>query len=253
MEPSPPTAAEAFTVARRDEMLAAAQTLPQALRCPPIRSVSDYVLFSLATADGVVKPKVRAWLKKKKNRALLQRLAAAYKSKVAPNWPSPYSIATFNNMVRQTLLGLQPEDAPKVSTTYLVATRLRLLHEARQRAIAALKGTTTAEDAGFRGLCVHDHYVAGRPGPWFQLHLLYRLVLKLEQVGVLAASPHSEADCPICFAKVEGVGHLWHQLEPCRHWICDACADAYMQERDGSACPQCRAEIVLYVRARSDV
>merc|ERR1711975_156027 len=98
--------------------------------------------------------------------------------------------------------------------------RLRILHAARLKAIAIYGNEKTPEDAGFCGLAVCDHCIDGRPGPWFQLHLLYRLVLALEHLNVLPAPPHSDADCLICFAKVEGVGHLWYQLEPCRHFIC---------------------------------
>ena len=141
--------------------------------------------------------------------------------------------------------------APKANTGYLITKRLRLLHDARRKAVAAYGDAKTAEDAGFCGLCVCDHYIEGQPGPWFQLHLLSRLVLALEHLGVLTASPQSDADCPICFAKVEGVGHPWYQLEPCRHFICGACADEYMQERGEDTCPQCRQQVVLYVHAKS--
>ena len=37
-----------LSVARRDELLARAETLPGALRCPPIRSPSELVVTSLA-------------------------------------------------------------------------------------------------------------------------------------------------------------------------------------------------------------
>ena len=244
-------AVTSFTVAMRDEMLAAEPPrLPHALRCPPVRSPSAHVLASLATADGVIKPKVLAWLKRKNNRSHLLKLVAAYRSHVGANWPTSHAKATFNNMVRQTLMGLQP-NAPKANTGYLITKRLRLLHDARRKAVAAYGDAKTAEDAGFCGLCVCDHYIEGQPGPWFQLHLLSRLVLALEHLGVLTASPQSDADCPICFAKVEGVGHPWYQLEPCRHFICGACADEYMQERGEDTCPQCRQQVVLYVHAKS--
>ena len=105
-----------FTVAMRDEMLAAEPPrLPHALRCPPVRSPSAHVLASLTTADGVIKPKVLAWLKRKNNRSHLLKLVAAYRSHVGANWPATHSKATFNNMVRQTLMGLQP-NAPKANT-----------------------------------------------------------------------------------------------------------------------------------------
>ena len=243
-------AVKPLTVARRDALLANAHSLPHALRCPPVRSPSAYVLASLATADGVIKPKVLAWLKNGRNRPLLQRMTVAYKSLAGSKWPTQYSQATFNHMVRQTLFGLQP-DGPKVNTTYLITKRLRLLHAARAAAIATSGEEKTAEDAGFCGLAVCDHCIDGRPGPWFQLHLLYRLVQALERLGVLAASPQSEADCLICFAKVEGVGKRWYQLEPCRHYICGTCADEYMQERGEDTCPECRQKVVLYVPAES--
>ena len=155
-------------------------------------------------------------------------------------------------MVRQTLLGLQGT-APALERTYTVSKRLRLLHAARKKAMDAnVDAKVTAEDAAFRALCVLDHYARHRPGPLFQLHLLYRLVLVLEHRGVLTASPESEGDCPICFARADGESdRSWYQLEPCRHFICGTCADEYMQERGEDTCPQCRQQVVLYVHAKS--
>lgn len=238
-----------FTVARRDEVIAQMLPLPGALRCPPWRSASEFVLRSLADDDGELRPNARAWLECAKNQPRLERLAAVYRANAGPSWPPPFSISTFNSMVRQTLLGLQP-GAPQQNTTYAITKRLRLLHDARRAAAAGadVAAGISREDAAFRQMCVLDHYTRRTPGRWFQLHLLYRLVLKLEEIGVLHAEPGAAPRCPICFTGAEG-GQEWHHLEPCRHWLCAACGDEYMQERAQHSCPQCRALIVCYVRA----
>ena len=46
----------------REDLLAQAEALPTALRCPPIRSASEFVLTSFVPDDGKLKPVVGAWL-----------------------------------------------------------------------------------------------------------------------------------------------------------------------------------------------
>ena len=112
-------------------------------------------------------------------------------------------------------------------------------------------------DDGLAGLRAFDHYCEQQPGPWFQLHLLYRLVVKMRRNGALrhlaqpAPPAELQSDCPICLKPVEGSDQLWQHLEPCRHWLCDACATEYMQERSESRCPLCRETILVYVSAVS--
>ena len=82
-----------------------------------------------------------------------------------------------------------------------------------------------------------DHYNECQPGPFFQLHLLYRLVLLLERLNVLEARPPA-VDCAICLtATVEAAGEVWHQLEPCRHWLCGGCGESWMQAQAQGSCP----------------
>jgi len=246
--PSPHRARNKLTPAKRDELLAAALPLPVALRCPPERSVSAFVLERLAAADGSLKTEVRSWLSDDGNRLLLQALLKAYRLHTKQNWPEANSIATFNNMTRQTLLGLQP-GAPD-DDKYSVSKRLRLLHSAKESGIASANAQISVAEASFRELCICDHY-DGQPGPWYQLHLLYRLALKLEEFQVLDESPRAEADCPICQATVSAPGEAWHQLEPCRHWMCGSCATTYMLERGEHKCPQCRREVAIFVEGKS--
>ena len=70
---------------------------------------------------------------------------------------------------------------------------------------------------------------------------------------MVEARPRADADCPICLSKVDAPGETWHQLEPCRHWVCGGCGEAWMQEHARNSCPQCRETIAIYVRARSGV
>ena len=244
-----PRAIGKLSLAQRDELLANCAALPVALRCPPIRSVSAFVLSRLATADGSLDPRVEAWLADEGNRLTLEALLKAYRLHMKEKWTASAAVGTFNNMTRQTLLGLQP-DAPK-DDKYSVARRLRRLHDAKEAAVK--RAQHSAEEASFRALCLCDHYDERQPGPWYQLHLLYRLALKLEGLGVLDSSPRAEADCPICLAKIDAPGQIWAHLEPCRHWMCDPCATAFMLERDEHRCPHCRADIAIFVRAVSGV
>eukprot|EP00966_Prymnesium_polylepis_P262961 6074007-Prymnesium_polylepis.2 len=202
-----------LTVATRDELFAQSEGPPRALRCPPLRSPSEFVFTSLATPDGKLKPKVQSWLEHEGSRPQLEVLLDQYTKAIGPKWPSEFSFKTFRNMMRQTLLGLQP-GKPRVNRTYLITTRLRLLHGEREQAVYAARGIAAepgalAADASridlakrntaaFKGMCVHDHLRDVFPGPWFQLHLLYRLVLMLERLGVLETRPDAAIDCPIC-------------------------------------------------------
>jgi len=226
------------------------------------------VLTSLASDDGQLKPVVDAWLTHTGSRPLLDALQHQYIPCIGQKWPSNFSTKTFHNMVRHTLYGLQADVRAPVDQTYLITSRLRLLHKARMGAIAAAKaakakaatGCASGEltkseetEAAFNGLCVCDHYNEHQPGPLFQLHLLYRLVLLLERLNVLEARPPA-VDCAICLtATVAAAGEAWHQLEPCRHWLCGRCGESWMQEQAQHSCPMCRARIVLYVRAKSGV
>jgi len=268
------------------------------------------VLTSLASDDGQLKPVVDAWLTHTGSRPLLDALQHQYIPCIGQKWPSNFSTKTFHNMVRHTLYGLQADVRAPVDQTYLITSRLRLLHKARMGAIAAAKaakakaatGCASGEltkseetEAAFNGLCVwcpnaadltwrpcslslpppdttrhdrilyitelwpfeshlgSDHYNEHQPGPLFQLHLLYRLVLLLERLNVLEARPPA-VDCAICLtATVAAAGESWHQLEPCRHWLCGRCGESWMQEQAQHSCPMCRARIVLYVRAKSGV
>ena len=245
--PSPhpgPCEGERFDAAKRRSLLDDGKLLPFAFRAPPIRCVTEFVLTSLADKDGQLKGHVRAWMENPDNEPALRRFKMEYGQKNVRNWPSNYSPTTFYTMLAHTLFGLQ---SAKQSHTYAFKTtyhfvpyRLKQLHRVRV-------------ESGFDGLCAVDHHTGKDPGPWFQLHLLYRLTLKLEEIGVLDTRPRTETDCPICFARVEGAGQPWYHLEPCRHWLCSSCGDEYMQARAENKCPQCRSRIVMYVHAQSGV
>ena len=63
---------------------------------------------------------------------------------------------------------------------------------------------------------------------------------------------HAQRRLPnLPLSKVDAPGETWHQLEPCRHWVCGGCGEVWMQEHARNSCPQCRETIAIYVRARS--
>ena len=163
------------------------------------------------------------------------------------NFTSRQLILTFDDIVRKSLLCFQSTSNNREAWNYSLPRTLLMLH-----ALRAAKG--------FAGLCANDHYSEEQPGRWFQLHLLYRLVMKLQHErargGILAGLepvPRADADCPICLKQVEGEGQVWYHLEPCRDWLCSGCGTEYMQARSHSTCTLCKRPIELYVHATSGV
>ena len=226
-----------FTAERRAELLATRQPLPRAMRYPPHLSTSGFVLSRLANSDGTLNARARRWLEDERNRAALDALRREFVAKYAAMWPLKAN--TFARLVRELLLGLL-SDSPNRETTWCYSVPVSLSK------LQAIKLASGAD-----GLYAHDHYSEDAPGPWFVLDLLYRLVRKLEHTGDLDPLPRAESDCPICLKNVTDAGELWHHLEPCRHWLCDACSRQYLIERGERECPQCRGAIVYFARARS--
>ena len=236
-----------FTPANRASCIADQRTLPLALRVPPFRCVSEFVLESLANpGKDSVRGEVVAWLVA--NCDELRAFRVMYTNRMLPQWPLAKN--TFNKIVAQTLLGYSSSSPksplhcsdPKEQWRYSVPGAVHALRKVQA-------------DDGSAGLRAFDHYCEQEPGPWFQLHLLYRLIVKMRRHGALRhlaqpAQP-AQADCPVCLKAVEGSNQLWQHLEPCRHWLCDACATEYMQEREQSRCPLCRETILVYVSAVS--
>ena len=237
-----------LSAAERAKIIASAAVgeLPHALRVPPIRCVSEFVLENLANEEGSIKHEVRAWLEAKQNVQLLRNLRRFHVAHVGRDWP--LSPKTFDDIVRESLLCYNSTSPNRELWSYSLPRTMQMLH--------ALK---TAK--GFAGLCANDHYSDQQPGRWFQLHLLYRLVMKLQHdrsrgdglLAGLAPVQLAEADCAICLKQVEGEGQVWYQLEPCRDWLCSDCGDEYMLARRQSTCPVCRGAIKLYVSATSGV
>ena len=244
---APPPPRHRLSVAERDRIIASEdEQLPRALRVPPIRCVSEFVLTQLANESGSIKHNVRAWLESQKNTQLLRDMMRSHISRVGPQWPR--SPKTFEDIVRKSLRCYQSTSANRETWLYSLPRTLLKLHELR-----------VAE--GFAGLCANDHYSEVEPGRWFQLHLLYRLVMKLqherargdETLAGLEPVARADADCPICLKQVEGEGQVWYHLEPCRHWMCSDCGTEYMQARAQSTCTLCLRPVELYVHAASGV
>ena len=236
-----------ITAAARERIIASEdEQLPRALRVPPIRCVSEFVLSSLANKDGSIKHNVRTWLESEQNAKLLRDMMRLHIARVGQQWP--LSPKTFDDIVRKSLLCYQSTSINMEAWNYSLPRTLLMLHARR-----------AAE--GFAGLCANDHYSEEQPGRWFQLHLLYRLVMKLqherargdEMLAGLEPVARGVADCPICLKHVEGEGQVWYHLEPCRDWLCSGCGTEYMQARSNSTCTLCKRPIELYVHATSGV
>ena len=235
-----------LTARKRAALLDSGEDLGKALRCPPIRCVSEFVLDNLADAEGVIRSDVKNWLVSS-DRAQLKELEKEHLELMGPHWPLKQK--TYEIIVNQTLLGYHSTSPRREKWRNSVPGALRALHEARV-------------SNGAAGLFAYDHYCETQPGPWFRLFLLYRLTMKLRLDGVI---PHDglylpaevgerdAADCPICRKSVAGDDQMWYHLEPCRHWMCDACGEEYMQKRATSECPLCKQRIVQYVSALSGV
>ena len=100
-----PRAIGKLSLAQRDELLANCAALPVALRCPPIRSVSAFVLSRLATADGSLDPRVEAWLADEGNRLTLEALLKAYRLHMKEKWTASAAVGATIFGVRLALLG----------------------------------------------------------------------------------------------------------------------------------------------------
>ena len=73
----------------------------------------------------------------------------------------------------------------------------------------------------------------------------YKLVLFDPPAGHCVTVLGISYTCQKNYHETDAAGQKWLQLEPCRHWLCGECGDAWMQRHAKHTCPVCRSRIVL--------
>ena len=134
-----------INAAARERIIASEdEQLPRALRVPPIRCVSEFVLSSLANEDGSIKHNVRTWLESEQNAQLLRDMKRLHITRVGQQWP--LSPKTFDDIVRKSLLCYQSTSIKREAWNYSLPRTLQMFTRCeRPRALQACARTTTTQ------------------------------------------------------------------------------------------------------------
>lgn len=218
-----------FTHAKRQRVLSEHKGLPRAVRVPPERSATIYILARMSNVD-----KVREWLDDATNEDVLRREKRAFYTRIRTEWDGP--TASIEKRAHQTFCG-------RAEQPYSVESCL-----ARLRAVSNQKPTKDDVPA-FDRICASEYLDEDQPGPFWQLRLLQALVMIIDHSGakgILAARDTDNSQCAVCLETIHDQGDAseWMQLEPCRHWLCSRCGEEHIVREGATRCHLCRKPIV---------